>query len=318
MWKTILRRLIFMIPQVIILSILIFLIAQAMPGDPFTGLINPNQDPAVIERMRETAGLNDPWYEQYFRWVGNALQGEFGSSFLYKLPVATLIGNRISNTLWMSLLTVIITYLIAVPLGMLAGRYQDSWLDKTVVVYNFFSFAVPLFIFALITLFIFGYRLGWFPTSGSVAPGVAGMDRFWSRLYHMILPSITGALLSTSVTIQYLRNEVIDSKSLDYVKTARSKGVPTNRVFSRHIFRNAALPIASQMGYEITSLIAGSVVIEQIFSYPGVGNLFIDSIVQRDYSVITALTLILGIASLVGTLLSDIIMSIVDPRIRIQ
>lgn len=318
MWKTILRRLIFMIPQVIILSILIFLIAQAMPGDPFTGLINPNQDPAVIERMRETAGLNDPWHEQYFRWVGNALQGEFGSSFLYKLPVATLIGNRISNTLWMSLLTVIITYLIAVPLGMLAGRYQDSWLDKTVVVYNFFSFAVPLFIFALITLFIFGYRLGWFPTSGSVAPGVAGMDRFWSRLYHMILPSITGALLSTSVTIQYLRNEVIDSKSLDYVKTARSKGVPTNRVFSRHIFRNAALPIASQMGYEITSLIAGSVVIEQIFSYPGVGNLFIDSIVQRDYSVITALTLILGIASLVGTLLSDIIMSIVDPRIRIQ
>jgi len=150
MWKTILRRLFFMIPQVIILSILIFMIAQAMPGDPFTGLINPNQDPAVIVRMREEAGLNDPWPEQYFRWIGNALQGDFGSSFLYKLPVATLIGDRISNTLWLSLLTVIITYLIAVPLGMLAGRYQDSWLDKTVVVYNFFSFAVPLFIFALI------------------------------------------------------------------------------------------------------------------------------------------------------------------------
>ncbi len=318
MWKTILRRLVLMIPQVIILSILIFLIAQAMPGDPFTGLINPNQDPAVIEKMREAAGLNDPWYEQYFRWIGNALQGDFGRSFLYKLPVATLIGGRIGNTLWLSLVTVIITYLIAVPLGMLAGRYQNSWLDKAVVIYNFFSFAVPLFIFALIMLFIFGYRLGWFPTSGSVAPGVSGMAEFWSRLYHMILPAIASALLSTSVTIQYLRNEVIDSKSLDYVKTARSKGVPTNRVFSRHIFRNASLPIASQMGYEITSLIAGSVVIEQIFSYPGIGKLFIDSILQRDYSVITALTLILGIATLVGTLLSDIIMSIVDPRIRIQ
>ena len=318
MWKTILRRLVLMIPQVIILSILIFLIAQAMPGDPFTGLINPNQDPAVIEKMREAAGLNDPWYEQYFRWIGNALQGDFGRSFLYKLPVATLIGGRIGNTLWLSLVTVIITYLIAVPLGMLAGRYQNSWLDKAVVIYNFFSFAVPLFIFALIMLFVFGYRLGWFPTSGSVAPGLSGMAEFWSRLYHMILPAIASALLSTSVTIQYLRNEVIDSKSLDYVKTARSKGVPTNRVFSRHIFRNASLPIASQMGYEITSLIAGSVVIEQIFSYPGIGKLFIDSILQRDYSVITALTLILGIATLVGTLLSDIIMSIVDPRIRIQ
>lgn len=120
------------------------------------------------------------------------------------------------------------------------------------------------------------------------------------------------------MTIQYLRSEVIDSKSLDFVRTARSKGVPTNKVFSRHVFRNASLPIASQMGYEITSLIAGSVVIEKIFAYPGVGKLFIDSIVQRDYAVITSLTLILGLATLIGTLLSDIIMSIVDPRIRIQ
>ncbi|MGM0200043.1 oligopeptide ABC transporter permease [Enterococcus sp. AZ149] len=318
MWKTILRRLLLMIPQVIILSILIFLIAQAMPGDPFTGLINPNQDPAVIERMREAAGLNDPWYIQYFRWIGNALKGDFGQSFIFKLPVSTLLAGRISNTLWLSLLTVILTYVIAIPLGMWAGRYQNSLLDKVVVVYNFFSFAVPLFIFALIALFIFGYRLAWFPTGGSVAPGVSGMAEFWSRLYHLLLPAITSALLGTAVTIQYLRSEVIDSKSLDFVRTARSKGVPTNKVFSRHVFRNASLPIASQMGYEITSLIAGSVVIEKIFAYPGVGKLFIDSIVQRDYAVITSLTLILGLATLIGTLLSDIIMSIVDPRIRIQ
>lgn len=321
MWRTILRRLILMIPQVIILSLLIFVIAQAMPGDPFTGLINPNQDPAVIERMREAAGLNDPWYEQYIRWIGNAIQGDFGHSYLYKLPVQTLIGSRIGNTLWLSLYTVILTYLIAIPLGMLAGRYQDSWLDRTVVVYNFFSFAIPLFIFALITLFVFGYRLAWFPTGNSVsinASGAGGLTELGSRLYHMTLPAITSALLGTSVTIQYLRNEVIDAKSLDFVKTARSKGVPTNRVYSRHIFRNASLPIASQMGYEITSLIGGSVVIERIFSYPGIGKLFIDSIVQRDYSVITALTLILGVATLIGTLLSDIIMSIVDPRIRVQ
>jgi len=281
-------------------------------------LINPNQDPAVIERMREAAGLNDPWYIQYFRWIGNALKGDFGQSFIFKLPVSTLLAGRISNTLWLSLLTVILTYVIAIPLGMWAGRYQNSLLDKVVVVYNFFSFAVPLFIFALIALFIFGYRLAWFPTGGSVAPGVSGMAEFWSRLYHLLLPAITSALLGTAVTIQYLRSEVIDSKSLDFVRTARSKGVPTNKVFSRHVFRNASLPIASQMGYEITSLIAGSVVIEKIFAYPGVGKLFIDSIVQRDYAVITSLTLILGLATLIGTLLSDIIMSIVDPRIRIQ
>lgn len=318
MWKTILRRILFMIPQVIILSIMIFLIAQAMPGDPFTGLINPSQDPKVIEQMRQAAGLNDPWYQQYFRWIGNALQGDFGKSFIYKMPVASLLAGRISNTIYLSFLTIILTYLIAIPLGMLAGRYPNSILDKSVVVYNFFSFAIPPFIFALVMLFIFGYRLDWFPTGGSVDGGLSGMAAFWNRFYHLILPAVSQALLGTSVTIQYLRSEIIDSQSLDFVRTARSKGVPTNKVFSRHIFRNSFLPVASQLGYEITELVAGSVVIERIFAYPGVGKLFIDSIVQRDYAVITSLTLILGLATLIGTLVSDIIMSIVDPRIRIE
>ncbi len=320
MWKTILRRILLMIPQIIILSIFIFILAKMMPGDPFTGLINPNQDPAVIEKLREAAGLNDPWYVQYVRWVKNAFHGDFGQSFLYKRSVSSLIGERAVNTLWLSLVTIILTYLIALPLGLLSGRYQNSWFDKLVIVYNFISFAIPLFIFALIMLFVFGYRLGWFPTTGSVSPtldkGTAAY--FWSRIHHLILPAITQALLGTVITIQYLRNEVIDSQSLDYVRTARAKGVPTNKVYTRHIFRNASLPIAAQLSYEITALISGSVVIETIFGYPGVGKLFIESIGQRDYSVITALVLILGIAALVGNLISDIIMSIIDPRIRIQ
>lgn len=320
MWKTILRRVILMIPQVFILSVFIFIVAQAMPGDPFSGLINPNMSADAIDKLREASGLNDPWNVQYVRWIGNAVQGDFGNSYLYKLPVAELIGSRAMNTIWLSLLTIIITYVIALPLGLLSGRYQNSILDKGVVIYNFFSFAVPPFIFALIMLFIFGYRLDWFPTSGSVSSNFSGtgLAYFWDRFYHLILPAISQALLATAVTIQYLRSEVIDSQSLDYVRTARAKGVPTSKVYTRHIFRNASLPIASQMGYEITALISGSVVIEQIFAYPGIGKLFIDSIGQRDYTVITSLVLILGIATLVGTLLSDIIMSIVDPRIRIQ
>lgn len=320
MWKTILRRVLLMIPQILILSVLIFVLAQAMPGDPFTGLINPNTDPATIEHMREAAGLNDPWLTQYVRWIGNALQGDFGTSYLYKMPVANLIGERVTNTLLLSVTTVIITYLIAIPLGMLAGRYKNSLLDKIVVVYNFISFAIPLFIFGLIMLFTFGYRLDWFPTSGSVTVGFSGggLGAFFDRMKYIILPAITQALLGTAVTIQYLRNEVIDAQSMDYVRTARAKGVPTKKIFSRHIFRNASLPIASQMSYEITALIAGSVVIEKIFAYPGIGKLFIDSIGQRDYTVITTLVLILGITTLVGTLISDIVMSLIDPRIRIQ
>ncbi|WP_207695997.1 peptide ABC transporter permease [Enterococcus sp. DIV0212c] len=320
MWKTILRRVLFMIPQILILSVLIFMLAKMMPGDPFTGLINPNTDPAVIEKMRESAGLNDPWTTQYIRWIANVFHGDFGESFIFKLPVSTLIGSRAVNTILLSLVTVVIMYAIALPLGVLSGRYQNSILDKFVVVYNFFSFAVPPFIFALVMLFIFGYRLDWFPTTGSISSGVEpGTGAYiWDRFYHLILPALSQALLGTAITIQYLRNEVIDSQSLDYVRTARSKGVPTNKVYTRHIFRNASLPIVSQLSYEITALISGSVVIEKIFGYPGIGKLFIDSIGQRDYAVITALVLILGVATLVGNLISDIMMSLVDPRIRVQ
>ena len=139
-----------------------------------------------------------------------------------------------------------------------------------------------------------------------------------NRFYHILLPSITYALLSTVGTIQYLRNEVIDSKQMDYVKTARSKGVPVNKVYTKHIFRNSLLPIAAFFGYTITGLLGGSVFIETIFGYPGMGQLFISSISSRDYSIITALILMYGILTLLGTLLSDIILSIVDPRIRIE
>lgn len=320
MWKTILRRVLVMIPQVFILSIIVFALAQAMPGDPFTGLITPQTDPAVIENLREQAGLNDPIPIQYVRWLGNAIQGDFGQSYTYKISVASIIGQRAGNTILLSLLSFILTYLIAIPLGMLAGRYNNSWLDKIVVVYNYVSYAIPTFVLALLMLWMFGYTLNWFPTSGSVdvTLGAGSMDYYLNRGFHLILPAITYALLGTTTIIQYLRSEVVDAKTQDYVKTARSKGVPEKVVYSRHIFRNSALPIASTMGYQITGLIGGSIFIEKIFAFPGMGQLFISSLTSRDYSVIVALTLLFGVATLVGTLLSDIIMTIVDPRIRID
>ena len=234
--------------------------------------------------------------------------------------MAKLIGQRAGNTIILSFFSLILSYLIALPLGMLAGRYHNSFLDKTITTYSYLSFAVPTFVLALLVLWFFGYILEWFPTSGSVDVQLrsGSLSYVLNRLYHLILPAITYALLATTSTIQYLRSEVIDAKTQDYVKTAKSKGVPEKIVFNRHIFRNSALPIASTMGYQITGLIGGSIFIEQIFAYPGMGQLFISSIQSRDYSVITALVLLFGIATLVGTLLSDIIMSMVDPRIRIQ
>ena len=320
MWKTILRRVLLMLPQIFILSVLAFLIAKMMPGDPFTGLITPETDPNTIEALRVKSGFYDPLPVQYWNWISKAFRGDFGQSYTYKYEVTKLIGERIGNTVWLSLLTLILTYLIALPLGMIAGRYQNSWADKAIVVYTFITYSIPVFVFALVLLWLFGYTLGWFPTRGSVdSDVVAGtLGYYINKFHHMILPAFTMAILSTTGTIQYLRTGVIDAKSQDYVRTARAKGVPENVVFNRHIFRNSILPIAAFLGYEFTGLIGGSVFIENIFSYPGMGNLFVTSILGRDYSVILALLLLFGTATLLGTLLSDIIMSIVDPRVRVQ
>ena len=320
MWKTILRRVLLMLPQIFILSVLAFLIAKMMPGDPFTGLITPETDPNTIEALRVKSGFYDPLPVQYWNWISKAFRGDFGQSYTYKYEVTKLIGQRIGNTVWLSLLTLILTYLIALPLGMIAGRFQNSWADKAIVVYTFITYSIPVFVFALVLLWLFGYTLGWFPTRGSVdSDVVAGtLGYYINKFHHMILPAFTMAILSTTGTIQYLRTGVIDAKSQDYVRTARAKGVPENVVFNRHIFRNSILPIAAFLGYEFTGLIGGSVFIENIFSYPGMGNLFVTSITGRDYSVILALLLLFGTATLLGTLLSDIIMSIVDPRVRVQ
>ena len=320
MWKTVVRRILIMIPQLFVLSILIFIMAKNMPGDPFTGLITPETDPAVIEELREKAGLNDPWPVQYYNWITNAAQGDFGKSYVYKVPVVDLIGEKALNTLWLSLLSVLLIYLIAIPLGVLAGRYQNSTLDKSVVLYSYISYAIPTFVLALIFLYMFGFNFPIFPTSGSVDVTIekGTIEYVWSKIYHILLPAITYALLGTTAVIQYLRSEVIDAKGQDYVRTARSKGIPIAKVYTRHIFRNSLLPIAAFLGFTITGLLGGSIFIETVFGYPGMGQLFVSSILGRDYSVITALVLLFGFLTLLGSLLSDIIMSIVDPRIRIE
>lgn len=169
-------------------------------------------------------------------------------------------------------------------------------------------------------IWAFGYTLHWFPTTGTVAPGMSPgtLDYALSRLHHIILPAITMALLSTTSTIQYLRTGVIDAKSEDYVRTARAKGVPESVIYRKHIFRNSILPIAAFFGFTITGLLGGSVFTETVFTYPGMGLLFVESINLRDFSVMLAITLLYGLMTLLGSLLSDIIMVFVDPRIRIK
>ncbi|MHA8138633.1 ABC transporter permease [Lactobacillaceae bacterium Scapto_B20] len=319
MWKTILRRILIMIPELIILSILVFLLAKAMPGDPFTGSINPKASPAQLHHLMKINGLYDPWYQQYWNWVVHLFHGDLGNSYEYQEPVTTLIAQRGGNTLWLALATMLLTYTIGIPLGVYAGKHEGKWQDALVRVYSYVTMSVPYFVILVLGVWIFGYALGWFPTSGSVSPTASGLGgTAISRLAHIILPALLGAFFGTTGIVQYLRSEVIDSKRSDYVKTARSKGVPMSKIYRHHILRNSLLPITAFAGYSITGLLSGSIFTEQIFSYPGMGNLFLNAINFRDYTVITALVLLYGFLNLLGTLISDIILSVVDPRIRVE
>ena len=308
------------IPQLAALSLVVFLLAQAMPGDALTGLIDPDVSPEDIDRIRLEMGLDRPWLMQYMDWIRGLLRSDLGRSWHYARPVAEVIGERLPNTIRLSLMQAIFTYLIAIPLGLFAGRYRETIIDRAIVTYTFFAMAMPTIIFALLNIFIFGFRLRWFPIVGSVTIGLeSGTFAFWlSRLHHLILPALTGALLGTVGIINILRNEIIDNENADYVATARAKGVPNRKVYTRHIFRNASLPLASGFGFAITGLLSGSVFIERIFGFPGMGNLFITSITVRDFPTANALIMIYGFIGVMGVLLSDIFITIADPRIRIK
>ncbi|WP_411954102.1 oligopeptide ABC transporter permease [Alkalibacillus sp. S2W] len=320
MWKFIVRRLIITLPQLLLMSLLVFFMASLMPGDAFTSQVDPSLSQEAIEEQRERLGLNDPWYQQYGRWISNVAEGDFGTSTAHYRPVTDLIWERMINTIWLSLLSVIFIYAIGIPLGIISGRWNDRLVDQIITGYTYLGFATPIFIFALVVLFFFGFTLGWFPTGGSVASGLepGSFEYIISKLHHLLLPALSIALIGVVGTVQYLRSEIIDTKQKDFIVTARAKGAPESRVYNRHIFRNSVLPIAAFFGYEITMLITGSVFVEQIFSYPGMGNLFIESILIRDFPVVTAVVLLFGLAAILGALLSDIILSIVDPRIRIK
>ena len=331
-WKTIARRFLILIPQLLALSVLIFGLAALMPGDALRGLVTPDTPPAVLEQLREHHGLNDPWYVQYGRWMRSVIiERDFGNSILHNRPVTDIVAGRIMNTVRLSMLTTFFTYLIAIPLGLLAGRKHGRPVDKMIMLYTFVALSMPTIVLSLINLLIFGFghdiqiggyiiNFGIFPTGGSVDPrAIAGtVGYFFSRVQHLILPAITLASISTIGIIYFLRSEIIDYETSDFVLTARSKGVPEKKIYSGHILRNAFLPIAGSMGGIVVGLFGGSIFIETVFSYPGMGELFIGSITSRDFPVVNMLVMFYAVLSAVSMLISDILITVVDPRIRIK
>lgn len=319
MYKYLIRRVLIFIPMLLALTIIVFALIQAAPGDPISGKIfDPNIDPEVFEKQKEALGLNDPIHVQYWNWLKDVLQGDFGKSFIFKgRDVSDLIAERIGNTFYLGIFTLFITIIVSIPIGIYSARKPYSILDYGATTFGFFGLAVPNFFFGLVAIYIFSIQLGWLPSQGSVSsPGLTGIELFFNKLQHLILPGLTLGLAGTASYMRFMRSEVLDVLGSDYIRTARAKGMTDRNVLYKQTLRNALIPIITLLGFEIGALLSGAVITEGVFQYPGIGTLFLSSIGNRDYPVIMAINLMLGFFILLGNLLADIFYSIVDPRIR--
>ena len=320
MTKTIIRRLLILIPQLFVIACVTFALSQLMPGDFVSLQIGGELTWSEIQAMREQLGLDRPWYIQFWTWLGSVARGDFGLSAIHHRPVMDVIGDRIINTFRLSLVATVMFFLISVPLGILSGRFSRRLPDKVILLYGFVGLALPTLVLAILLIFIFGIRLEWLPARGSVdafAVGT-GFGEFVSRIRHMILPATAMATFSGIGMIYILRSQIIEGKASDYALTARSKGVPERVIFNKHILRNSIIPLAQSIGLTFVGLLTGTVLIEWIFIYPGMGDLFITSITNNDFNVASALILIFSALTAVGVLIGDIALTIADPRIRIR
>ncbi|MDQ0155396.1 ABC transporter permease [Robertmurraya andreesenii] len=318
MYQYIIRRVLVFIPMLFVLTILCFGLIKAAPGDPFSSRLDPKINPEVYEKQREALGLNDPIHIQYLNWVKGAIRGDFGESMIFKgRAVSDLIGERLENTLYLGLMTLFITIVVSIPIGIYSARHPYTPLDYGATAFGFFGLATPNFFFGLVAIYIFSITLGWLPAQGTVTrPGMEGFELFIDKIRHLILPSLTLGLAGTATYMRYMRSEVLDVLGSDYIRTARAKGMTERSVLYKHTLRNALIPIITLLGFEVGTLLAGAVITEGVFQFPGLGRLFLQSIGNRDYPTIMAINLMLGFLVLLGNLLADIFYSIVDPRIR--
>jgi peptide/nickel transport system permease protein len=315
MLSYIIRRTLGAIPLLFGITVISFLIIKMAPGDPASLMMDPNISPADKEKFMEKYGLNDPIPVQYVKWVGNMLQGDFGTSLIRKgVPVSEMIMNRLPNTLLLMVVSTIIAMLISIPFGVLSATRPYSKLDYSVTVASFVGLATPNFWLGLILIMIFAVHLKWFPTGG-VATLNAPFS-IWDRIHHLILPSFVLASADMASLTRYTRSSMLEVIKQDYIRTARAKGLKERKVIYKHGLRNGLIPIITIFGLLLPTFIGGSVVVEKIFGWPGIGLLFIDSAFQRDYPVLMALTVISAVFVVIGNLIADILYAIFDPRIE--
>ncbi|MDQ8732819.1 ABC transporter permease [Bradyrhizobium sp. LHD-71] len=312
MFGYLVRRILAAIPVMGVVALFVFLLLRLTPGDPAAIIAGDNASPEQLERIRTMLGLNEPLYVQFFTWIGRLLRGDLGVSLISNVPVLTMIGQRIEPSISIAVATIILSILVAVPLGTIAAWKHGTWIDRFVMVLSVVGFSVPVFVIGYVLIQIFAIDLRWLPVQGyrSIA---AGFGPFFERI---ILPTCTLSFIYIALIARMTRAAMLDVLNEDYVRTARAKGLRETAVLLRHGLRNAAVPVITVIGTGFALLISGVVVTESVFNLPGIGRLTVDAVLARDYPVIQAMILLTSALYVAVNLLVDVAYTLLDPRIR--
>ena len=332
MGKYIVRRLLGAIPVLFGLSIILFAFVHLLPGDPATAILGQHATPERVAAMREYLGLDLPLWQQYLRYVGGILQGDFGSSIINNQPLLKELLTRFPATIELAVGAMVFAAGIGIPLGRFAARHAQEWSDGMVTLVSLLGISIPVFVLGLTLQYIFAVELGWLPAGGRVDPRanlqiqsnfilidsllMGRPDLFIDGIRHLILPAIALGSIPLAIITRITRASVLDVSNEDHVRTARAKGLTEKRVNSRHIMRNAWLPVVTVMGIQVGGLLAGAVITETVFAWGGVGRFVVEAINNRDYLVVQNTILIFALAFLVVNLIVDILYAFLNPRIR--
>ncbi|WP_028546554.1 ABC transporter permease [Paenibacillus taiwanensis] len=314
MRRYIFRRLLISIPVFFGITIFSFLIMNMAPGNPVDMLINPNIPKEMLEIRKEMLGLNDPLYVQYVKWLSGLLKGELGYSYSSFASVSQMIGERIGPTLLLASTSLVLGVLLAIPIGVISAIKQNATLDYVLTGLAFLGTSIPPFFLGLGFIYIVGIQLGWLPTGGMTTLG--GTGGIGDILVHLILPALVLGIAIAGKKVRYVRASMLEVLQQDYLRTARAKGISELVVLHKHALRNALIPIITIVGTEIPLLLGGSIIIEQIFQWPGIGQLTMEALLSRDYPTLMGLNIVAACIVLSTNLVMDILYAIVDPRMK--
>ena len=313
MLKYLVKRLLQAVPLLLLITILCFTLIDLAPYDAIDARITDDMTPAQIAQMKEEAGLNDPLPVQYLRWLGGLLKGDLGHSLINRTNIATDLKEKIPNTIKLVLPSYATAYLLAIGLGLVAGRYKNSWLDKIINSLASIGLAVPTFFVALLFIYYFGLKLDLFPVMGMHS---LGEDSFQDFLHHFVMPYAVLVIGFLPDLVRYVRSATITQFEEDYVTVQKAFGSSSGTILLRHVSKNVLLPMITKLGMALPMLVTGAVITETVFAWPGIGVYFTTAIRNLDYPVVMAVLVLSGSLVILGNLISDILCATIDPRIR--